>query len=142
MTGMPRVENWERRLVQAIAAAQAQPFVWGQQDCATWTFDVRRALTGGPDHAALWRGRYHTALGSRRVLRLLGWPSLEAGARALLGDPRASPRLAQRGDLVLGGAPAPAPEAFGICIGAQAAFLSPEGLVTLPFSSLRLAWEP
>ena len=132
-----RVENWERPFLAAIDSAHARPFTWGSHDCATWAFDLRRDLTGGPDHAALWRGRYRTPSGCQRVLRRLGWKTLEEGARALLGDPLADPRLAQRGDLVLGGEP----EAFGVCIGARAGFVSPEGIVTIPLSSCRLAWR-
>lgn len=132
-----RVPHWEQVLASAIARAQAQPFIWGQHDCATWAFDLHRDLTDGPDHAALWRGRYRTRVGCARVLRRLGWTSLEEGGCALLGDPLDDVRLAPRGDLILGGAP----EAFGIVIGAKAAFVAPEGLVRLPLSVCRLAWR-
>ncbi|HEV8036555.1 DUF6950 family protein [Yoonia sp.] len=132
-----RVPHWEQILAAAIARAQIQPFVWGQHDCATWAFDLYRDLTDGPDHAALWRGRYRTPIGCGRVLRRLGWTSLEEGARALLGDPLYDVRLAQRGDIVLGGDP----EAFGVVIGAKAAFVAPDGLVRLPLSVCRLAWR-
>jgi hypothetical protein len=132
-----RVPHWEQLFAAAITDARTRPFAWGQHDCATWAFDLRRDLTGGPDHAALWRGRYRTPLGCQRVLRRLGWHRLEDGVRALLGEPLPDPRLAQRGDIVLGGEP----EAFGVCIGARAAFVAPEGLVTLPLSSCRLAWR-
>ena len=96
-----------------------------------------RDLTGGADHAGLWRGRYSTPIGCGRVLRKLGWHSLEEGGRALLGAPLADPRLAQRGDLVLGGDP----EAFGVVTGGKAAFVAPEGLVRLPLATCRLAWR-
>ena len=118
-----RVPHWEQVLADAIARARTQPFVWGQHDCATWAFDLYRDLTNGPDHAALWRGRYRTAI--------------EEGGRALLDDPLDDVRLAQRGDLILGGEP----EAFGIVIGAKAAFVAPEGLVRLPLATCRLAWR-
>jgi hypothetical protein len=132
-----RVSNWETRLAQAVEAARDLPFAWGSHDCATWAFDVVRDLSGGADHAALWRGRYRTALGSHRVMRRLDWASLEEGGRALLGDPLATPLLAQRGDMVLGGAD----PAFGICIGARAAFVGPEGLTFVPLSACHLAWR-
>ena len=132
-----RVPHWEQVLASAIARAQAQPFIWGQHDCATWAFDLYRDLTDGPDHAALWRGRYRTRVGCTRVLRRLGWRSLEEGGRALLGDPLDNVRLAHRGDLILGGAP----EAFGVVIGAKATFVAPESLVRLPLSTCRLAWR-
>ena len=132
-----RVAGWTSLLAARLEAAREAPFVWGQHDCATWAFDLRRDLTGGEDVAALWRGRYRTQMGAVRVLRRLGWPSLEAAGRDLLGAPLPSPMLAQRGDIVLGGED----PAFGICIGARAAFVSPEGLVLLPLDRCHLAWR-
>jgi hypothetical protein len=132
-----RVPHWEQVLANAIQQASARPFVWGQHDCATWAFDLYRDLTDGPDHAALWRGRYRTRVGCGRVLRRLGWTSLEDGGRALLGDPLDDVRLAHRGDLILGGEQ----EAFGVVIGAKAVFVAPEGLVRLSLATCRLAWR-
>ena len=93
-------------------------------------------LTGGEDVAALWRGRYTTALGGQRVMRRLGWASLEEIGRALLGELRPAVLLAQRGDIVL----ADTGLGFGICTGASAVGMAPEGLVTVPLTSCRLAW--
>ena len=93
-------------------------------------------LTGGEDHAALWRGRYTTALGGARVMRRLGWVSLEEMGDVLLGEPRPSVLLAQRGDIVL----AETGLGFGICNGATAVGMAPEGLITVPLTSCRLAW--
>ena len=137
MMDKPRVPHWEQILARALTQARAQPFIWGQNDCATWAFDLHRDLTCGLDHAALWRGRYSTPIGCERLRRKLGWNTLEEGGRSLLGEPLADPRLAQRGDLVLGGNP----EAFGVVIGAKAAFVAPEGLVRVPLATCRLAWR-
>ncbi|MEQ8367406.1 MAG: hypothetical protein RIB61_11915 [Roseicyclus sp.] len=93
-------------------------------------------LTVGEDVAALWRGRYTTALGGERVMRRLGWASLEDMGRALLGEPRTSVLLAQRGDIVL----ADTGLGFGICTGATAVGMAPEGLMTVPLTSCQLAW--
>ncbi|TCO68505.1 DUF6950 family protein [Rhodovulum euryhalinum] len=132
-----RAPGWEGRLAAAVEAARARPFAWGEHDCATWAFGVRRELTGGPDLAAAWRGRYRTAPGAARVLRRLGWSSMAEAGRALLGPPRATVRQAGRGDLVLDGEGA----AFGVCLGARAAFLAPEGLSFRPLGSCSLAWR-
>lgn len=134
---MPRVNHWERRLAEAIEAARELPFRWGQHDCATFAFDLRRALAGGPDVAALWRGRYATAIGAARVMRRLGWSSLEAAGRDLLGPPLASVHLARRGDLLL----ADTGLGFGVCLGARAAGYAPAGLVFVPLSACALAWR-
>jgi hypothetical protein len=134
---MTRVEHWERLLAAATDTARAKPFVWGVHDCPTFAFEVRMILTGGEDIAALWRGRYTTALGGERVMRRLGWTSLEEMGRALLGEPRPTVLLAQRGDIVL----ADSSLGFGICTGVRAVGMAPEGLVTLPLTSCRLTWH-
>ena len=74
---LPRVDHWERLLAAAIDTARAKPFVWGVHDCPTFAFETRMILTDGDDVAAFWRGRYTTALGGERVMRRLGWASLE-----------------------------------------------------------------
>ena len=133
---LPRVDQWERLLAAAIDTARARPFVWGVHDCPTFAFETRMILTGGEDIAALWRGRYTTALGGARVMRRLGWASLEEMGRSLLGEPRPSVLLAKRGDIVL----ADTGLGFGICTGASAVGMAPEGLVTVPLTYCRLAW--
>ncbi|MBO6886366.1 MAG: hypothetical protein JJ869_22735 [Marivita sp.] len=133
---LPRVDHWERLLAAAIDTARAKPFVWGVHDCPTFAFEVRMILTDGEDIAAHWRGRYTTALGGERVMRRLGWASLEDMGRTLLGEPKQSVLLAQRGDIVL----ADTGLGFGICNGATAVGIAPEGLATVPLTSCRLAW--
>lgn len=132
-----RRSDWQNRLADAIEAAREMPFSWGSHDCATWAFDIRRDLTDGEDIAAGWRGRYRTALGAHRVMKRLGWDSLEAAGRDLLGTPLPTVLQARRGDLVLGG-PAPA---YGVCVGAKVAFVSPDGLIFLSLVSCSLAWR-
>lgn len=132
-----RIPGWERRLAEAIEAARDRPFAWGRHDCTTFAFDLRRALTGGGDIAALWRGRYTTARGAVRVMRRLGWASLEAAGRDLLGAPLASVPLARRGDLVL----ADTGFGFGVCLGARAAGIAPAGLTLVPITACALAWR-
>jgi len=78
---MPRIDNWERHLAEAIDVAHAKPFAWGLHDCVTFAFETRMTLTGGADVAALWRGRYSTALGSARVMRVLAGLAGRHGAR-------------------------------------------------------------
>jgi len=133
---MPRVDHWETLLAAAIDTARARPFIWSLHDCPTFAFETRMILTGGEDVASHWRGRYTTALGGERVMRRLGWASLEEMGCALLGEPRPAVLLAGRGDIVL----ADTGLGFGICIGAQAVGMAPEGLVTVPLTSCRLAW--
>ena len=132
-----RRPGWEHRLAEAIEAARDRPFRWGRHDCAIFAFDLRRDIAGGHDVAALWRGRYTTARGAVRMMRRLGWHALEAVGRDLLGEPLPSVHLAQRGDLVL----ANTGLGFGVCLGARAAGIAPEGLVFVPLSACRLVWR-
>jgi Domain of unknown function (DUF6950) len=132
-----RRSDWQNRLADAIEAAREMPFSWGSHDCATWAFGIRRDLTGGEDIAALWRGCYRTALGAHRVMKRLGWDSLEAAGRDLLGTPLPSVLQAKRGDLVLGGSE----PAFGVCVGAKVAFVASDGLNFLSVSDCSLAWR-
>lgn len=133
---MMRVAGWERALAEAVEQAVKAPFQWGQNDCATWAFDVRHALTG-IDDAARWRGQYATELGAARMLRSFGWSSYEDGCRALLGDPLPNVLLAQRGDIVLGGDP----EGVAVCIGARVVGMQPAGLAVMPLAACRMAWR-
>jgi len=135
--GRARLPGWERRLVAAVEATRDRPFCWGRHDCATFAFDLRREIAGGYDVAALWRGRYSTARGALRVMRRLGWQTLEAAGRDLLGEPLPSVQLAQRGDLVL----ANTGLGFGVCLGARVAGIAPEGLVLVPLATSALAWR-
>jgi hypothetical protein len=132
-----RRPGWERRLAAAVDDARNCSFTWGKHDCATWAFDLRRDLTDGDDTAALWRGRYRKALGAARVMRRLGWASMSEAGIALLGVPLLNVRLAQRGDLVLSSDAS----SFGVCLGAQVAFLAPEGLTLRALTSCALAWR-
>lgn len=131
-----RLEGWEVRLAKAIEAARDTPFEWGQHDCATWVSDVRRDLTG-LDAAAEWRSRYRTERGAARMMRRLGWQRISDGVTGVLGAPLATPLLAQRGDVVLAGAD----DALGVCLGAVAVFLAPDGLTERPITACRLAWR-
>ena len=133
---MTRPDGWETRLSDCVEDTRSAPFVWGWRDCATWAFDVRRALTG-QDAAAAWRGRYSTPLGAARMLRRLGVTSVEGLARLIMGAPLDAPELAQRGDLMLAGDE----DALGVCIGPVGLFLAPQGMTPRPLSSCRLAWR-
>lgn len=134
---MPRIPHWERHLASSLASARATPFAWGRHDCATWVFELRQQLTGGPDIADYWRGRYSTGPGAALIMCRLGWSSLEEMGRDLLGEPLPTPQLVQRGDILLGGDPT----AFGICAGRAGVFLTPEGLTELPLSDCFFAWR-
>lgn len=130
-----RRTDWPSVLACEIEAARGRPFSYGEHDCATWAFDVRHALIGGDNPAEQWRGRYRTEIGCARVMRRLGWVSVENLARSLLGEPLESVLLAQRGDIVF------ADGALGLSIGKEAAFIGNDGLKGKLLRDCALAWR-
>jgi len=131
-----RLAGWELRLLDEVTSARSMPFQWGAHDCATWAFDVRRALTG-KDAAKAWRGKYKTEAGAAKMLHKLKCQTVDDLARSILGDPLHAVLLAQRGDILLGGAE----RALGVCIGSDGLFLQPAGLVSVPLKSCFSAWR-
>lgn len=132
-----RFEDWPQRLAAAIEAARGRPFCWGAHDCALFAAEVVQALTG-IDFAAEFRGRYASKAEAVGLLGERG--GLEAVVTAVLGTPRPSPILAQRGDVVM--VVTDEGHALGICNGAHAACAGREGgLVFKPMPEWRLAWE-
>lgn len=129
-----RREGWEHDLHELIERARARPFARGTHDCTTWAADAVRAVSG-VDLSLGWRGSYGNARGAARTLRRAGYASLAAAVTDKLGPPLASALLAQRGDIVTDGV------ALGVCVGAEAAFVSPKGLVFLPISGCTMAWR-
>jgi len=129
-----RKANWPVILAEQVEAARSRPFAYGSHDCATWSFDIRNALTGGENPADNWRGRYTTELGCARTMRKLGWRDVEDMGRKLLGNPIA-PLMAQRGDILL------ADGAFGICLGAAGAFIGENGIVAKSLRECVMAWR-
>jgi hypothetical protein len=133
-----RVQDWPRRLAEEIEQARTQPFDWGRCDCALFAADVVQALTG-KDLAAPFRGLYDSRHGAARALLALGYACLEDAATAALGVPRASPALAQRGDVVM--VKTAEGPALGICNGSVAACAGPDGLSFVPMPLWLKAWE-
>jgi hypothetical protein len=63
--------------------------------------------------------------------------STMAGATSyFLGDPLATPLLAQRGDIVLHKS-----QALGVCVGAEVFCLSEAGLSSVPLTECQTAWR-
>ncbi|QPI64469.1 DUF6950 family protein [Vreelandella venusta] len=102
-----RYRDWTTRLQQTIKAASERPFLWGEFDCCLFAADCCIAICG-VDPAAKYRGRYHTELGAKRVLRTTHG-SLEAAWDAAFK--RVPVTMRQRGDVVLFDSD------FGRCVG-------------------------
>jgi hypothetical protein len=144
--GMTRVEDWPERLAAFIEQRRKMPFAWGSNDCALFAADAVCAITG-VDLGEPFRGRYDDEA-SLRLHGLHGANAhLAAGdvSRAIRDmatawlDGEISPKLAQRGDVVLvehGGG-----ESLAVCDGALSAAPGRRGLVFLPRSTWLSAWK-
>jgi hypothetical protein len=128
-----RTEGWEGKLAAHVRGAYRQPFVWGDRDCALWSFDWVRECTG-LDITHEWRGKYKTATGATRLMKKRGFANPEAVAdHHLLSVPVA---LARRGDLLLH------PQgALGVCTGRDGVFLTETSVITCPTLDCPKAWR-
>lgn len=132
-----RFDDWPERLAKIIEKQRNQGFKWGDNDCCTFANTVYCTMTGR-DIMAEFSGTYKTAAGAMRALKKHGFSSIREAVSHYCGD-EISPRLAQRGDLVMvirDGA-----ESMGVCIGAYGAFVGIEKLEFLPMSEAVTAWR-
>lgn len=107
-------------LASYLRKRDAEPFVWGRNDCCTFAADWVRLLTGC-DHLAIFRVLYSDEIGAGELLTEVG--GVARGAMEMLGIPLPTVATAQRGDVVLfesGQGPA-----LGICVGDKFAALKP-----------------
>lgn len=126
-------------LSEFVEEYRNRPFAWGDVDCMQITRAWVERATGVDPHPGI--EPYTTALGAARVLRDLGYDSLEAA----LDDhfaPR-DPAFAQRGDIAsFQSTDSPDfPIAIGVCVGADSAFPSENGLLFNPTSQCRNFWK-
>ena len=132
-----RRDDWLVRLERLIADAEGKSFAWGQHDCCTFAMDAVEAVTGTHPLPGL-RGSYDTRFGAQRRMTEQGFENLEHALDVHAGTRRATPRMAQRGDVAL-----VAPFAVGVVDGAGlVACLNADacGLVRLPPSEILAAW--
>lgn len=130
-----RRDDWELAMAEAFDRAADRPFSWGSWDCVHFVSDVVEAMTG-VDPMADYRGAYADEAEAWAVLSQRDGNLRGACRRAFGREIR--PSFARRGDVVMprGGL------AVGVCIGAEAAFVSPdgEGLVVLPMREMARAF--
>ena len=136
---MPRFQDWPTRLLTLINERRATPFAWGSHDCCMFACDAVLAMTG-TDPAKPFRGYSTKAEAAALIAEYGSLESLVAARCADLGfSELATPRKAQRGDLVLfdnAGKPA-----VGVCIGGEAAFPGKGWMVFHPLRDCRRAWR-
>lgn len=113
---MGRVADWEQRLTNLLRDASIKEFSAKRWNCALFAHACAEALTGEPIPFR-WKG------------------SLEASADAALT--RVAPRKASRGDIVLAEVPSPS---LGVCVGRMGAFVTTNGLLSVPMHRITAAW--
>jgi hypothetical protein len=125
-------------LSEFIAERTREVFRWGANDCALFAADWVRLATGR-DPAKAFRGAYSTAIGAAKALRAIGAGDLLSTWTSIEGEPLASPKLAQRGDVVA--VETDEGPALAICLGAEVAAMSPDGIAFLPLAAAIVAWR-
>lgn len=131
---MARLRDWERRLGDYLREPGRDRFSWGDNDCALFACGAVLAMTGEHPFPE-FVGAYDTQRGAAEALRRLGKGTLRATWETkFIPKP---PAFAQRGDIV-----ANADGAMGVCLGADALFLTEnDGFARLPRSAFVAAWE-
>lgn len=138
MTTLRRLPDWPARFVAYLESKQALPFAWGVNDCATFCAGEVLAITG-VDLLSDLRGSWSGALSARRRMEQLG--GLEMAVRGVLGRPLDSPRLAQRGDVLLVHPLSDYPIFLAVCDSDRWAAPSGSGLIRgLMDEEVALAW--
>jgi len=129
--------GWEQRLTVFLARAQATPFAWGENDCATLAIGAVEAVTGVD--LALRLPRWFSPLSAIRALHAAGALSAtDFFADRLPEIPVAS---AHRGDLVLPDDPRDLLACPAVLTGVGAQSLDEHGPVVMPRELARRAFK-
>jgi len=132
-----RIDGWESRLTALIEEARAKPYVLGEHDCARLAGRIEFALTG-IDRWPRFAG-YRTEREALAILAKWG-SSFEAAFDAIFEAPSVGAHFARRGDIVAIQSE-DKEKHLGVCLGAQAAFLAPHGLVFVPTLTCLCCWR-
>ena len=115
---MYRRPDWETRLAAYLEPLRTLPFAWGKHDCCTFAAGAVKAMTG-VDPMPEFRGRYTTARGSVRALRVDA--RVPAPIRRSGKFETVDPSLAHRGDIIMSDG------LLGICLGPFMVAVGAEG---------------
>ena len=137
-------DGWEGRLNNYIDGVRHEQFSWGIHDCFTFTNEAVRAMTGegyGDD----WAGRYLTATGKPKTLRMIqkeyGFDTLASALDSRL-ECLSGPTY-PRGSIVTCQGLSEnntTGHALGISVGARSVFIGKDGLQFLPSDMCERGW--
>lgn len=134
---MNRFPDWQRRLNQFMLGRKADPFVWGENDCALLVCDAVQEITG-TNMAEEVRGKYESEESARSLMgsSLAAYAANVAAKHEL---PETDWKHLRRGDVGLidtkdGGA-------LGIVwMPGYLSFPGPSGLESVPVRMARRGW--
>ena len=130
-----RNEDWPEKLNDYLM--QPHEFDWATKNCGFFAFGGVEAMTG-KDLVSAYRGP-KTKRGILSRMHKVCGGDVETLMKKEIGEPLSAILLAKRGDIVsfdFGVGPA-----LGLCIGAQAVFLSEtDGVIKVPLNECRFAW--
>jgi len=136
---MPRIDQWDVRLNDAIQDTTARDYALGDADCFANTADIVQAMTG-QDIISEWRGQYDTLIGAARVIKNASYDGVTDWLDTIT-DTRIEPLKAQRGDIVARGLSRAIPS-LGICVGDKALlFVHNVGAIYKPMNTVEAAWR-
>jgi hypothetical protein len=135
---LTRLPDWPARLSAFVSSRRDIPYAYGVNDCACFAQESVIALTGTDPLPGIERPK--SWLGAARFLIANGWEDVEEMITAVLGPPLASPRLAQRGDIVSFASPG-GERHLAVCTGGMAATPGGLGIEWVPLSEWRSAWK-
>lgn len=126
---MKRLPNWRARLDATLSEIRRTPFDWNGHDCATALAARAVEAITGEDLAAEYRGSFSTRLGALRLIRKLGFKTLDELIAGLL--PEIPVAMAGVGDI----ATFASDDAFGCTLGVvngeRVFVLRPDGMGTM-----------
>ena len=134
-----RIDNWQIAL--ATELDKPRKFQWGKDDCCLFACDVIRAITG-IDPATTFRGKYASAFGAYKQLKLQGFRGVMNVADMQCAANKWYPvpvLMAQRGDIVC--TMFEDQESLGVMSDGFGVFVGESGYVRLNVSNLIKAWK-
>jgi hypothetical protein len=129
-----RRDDWRERLAALVEKHRYTPFKWGEFDCASWGGMCVYAVCGiTPKKTVRPRA---TELEAQKQLRSYG--GIEKAICSEMGS-AVSPKQARHGDICL--VEIDGRMSIGVCLGAEIAAPSEQGLAFVPLSKAVLAWH-
>ena len=135
---MERFPDWHERLADCIETGQCFEFQYGTHDCCLWAAYCVDNMTGSDLQKQIQETcHYSNEEGAKALINAAG--GLQPLVVQFLGNELDSPSFAAPGDLVV--VNNEGQELVGIVVGHGVVAAAKEGLVSLPYGTIRHAWR-